>query len=251
MSRSTLLIQNARPDNPWRRLPWTVSATVLVWTVVLWSFGRFLNQSDNRTLESLFIDAQIVESSAPAFSHNSQPKSDIDKQRPKSAPLDRPKAQVMTPEQKTDSTDQPASHTHVTTLPALTSTVGTQTASPSGQTVSDANSNAQNGLRALSQERRTTTAAGMRANMGATAIQRPMPQIPDDLREDAFKSAALALFHISADGRVKVELSKPTNNPRLNRILLASLRNWRFTPAIRAGKPVESTEEILIRIEVR
>ena len=245
------MIQNAGPDNPWRRLPWTVSVTMLVWTVVLWSFGRFMQQSDSRTLEPLFIDAQIVESSAPAFSHNSQPKSDIDKQRPKIAPLDRPKAQVMTQAQQTDSTDQPALHTHVTTLPALNSAVGTQTASPSGQTANASNRDAKNDLRALSQDRRSTTAAGIRANMGATAIERPMPKIPDDLREDAFKSAALALFHISADGIVKVELSKPTNNPRLNRILLASLKNWRFTPAIRAGKPVESTEEILIRIEVR
>lgn len=245
------MLRNAGPDNPWRRLPWTVSATVLVWTVVLWSFGRFLNQSDSRTFESLFIDAQIVESSAHALSHNSQPKSDIDKQRPKIAPLVRPRTQVMTQEQQTESSDQPASHTDVATLPALNATVGKQTASPSGQTANASNSNAKNDLRALSQDKRSTTAAGIRANMGATAIERPMPQIPDDLREDAFKSAALALFRISADGRVKVELSKPTNNPRLNRILLASLKNWRFTPAIRAGKPVESTEEILIRIEVR
>jgi len=29
------------------------------------------------------------------------------------------------------------------------------------------------------------------------------------------------------------------------------LKNWRFFPAVRGGKPVESTEEILIRIDVK
>jgi protein TonB len=78
-----------------------------------------------------------------------------------------------------------------------------------------------------------------------------MPQIPDDLREGAFNSAALARFHIAVDGSVKVELAKPTPNPRLNRVLLDSLRKWRFMPEIKNGKPVESTEEIVVKIEVR
>ena len=78
-----------------------------------------------------------------------------------------------------------------------------------------------------------------------------MPQIPDDMREGAFNSAALARFHIAVDGSVTVELVKPTQNPRLNRILLDSLRKWRFIPAIKNGKPVASTEEIVVKIEVR
>jgi protein TonB len=77
-----------------------------------------------------------------------------------------------------------------------------------------------------------------------------MPQIPDDLREEAFSSAALARFHITVDGSVSVELAKPTPNPRINRILLESLRKWRFMPAIKNGKPVSSTEEIVVKVEV-
>jgi protein TonB len=78
-----------------------------------------------------------------------------------------------------------------------------------------------------------------------------MPQIPDDLREGTFNSAALARFHVAADGSAQVELAKPTSNPRLNRILLDSLKKWRFMPAIKNGKPVASTEEIVIKIEVK
>jgi periplasmic protein TonB len=93
--------------------------------------------------------------------------------------------------------------------------------------------------------------ADIRANMGARSIVRPMPQIPDDLREAAFNAVALAQFHIAVDGQAKAELVKPTQNPRLNRLLLDSLKNWRFAPAVRDGRPVESTEEIIIRIVVK
>jgi protein TonB len=48
-----------------------------------------------------------------------------------------------------------------------------------------------------------------------------------------------------------VELVKPTPNPRLNGILLDSLKKWRFIPAIKNGKPVASTEEIVVKIEVK
>jgi protein TonB len=78
-----------------------------------------------------------------------------------------------------------------------------------------------------------------------------MPQIPDDLRGEAFNVTALARFHIAVDGSAKVELAKPTPNPHLNAILLDSLKKWRFIPAIKNGKPAASTEEILVRIEVK
>jgi protein TonB len=78
-----------------------------------------------------------------------------------------------------------------------------------------------------------------------------MPQIPDDLREGAFNFSPLARFHIAVDGSATVELVKPTPNPRLNRILLDSLRKWRFIPAIKNGRPVASTQEIIVKMEVK
>jgi protein TonB len=91
----------------------------------------------------------------------------------------------------------------------------------------------------------------MYASSGARAIVRPMPQIPDDLREEAFSLTALARFHVAIDGSAKVELARPTPNPRLNHILLESLMKWRFMPAIKDGKPVATTEEIVIKVEVK
>ena len=88
-------------------------------------------------------------------------------------------------------------------------------------------------------------------NRGAQAIVQPQPVIPDELRQDAMNEAATARFHIAVDGSVTVELIKPTQNPRLNRLLLDTLKNWKFFPAMKEGKPVASVENIVIRVQVK
>jgi protein TonB len=53
------------------------------------------------------------------------------------------------------------------------------------------------------------------------------------------------------DGSVTVELVKPTQNPRLNRLLLETLKAWKFISAIIDGKPVPSVEVIVVRVQVK
>lgn len=88
-------------------------------------------------------------------------------------------------------------------------------------------------------------------NMGARAIYQPLPDIPAALRRHALELVAVARFHVAANGAAEVELIAPTSDPELNRALLASLRNWRFFPAMDQGRPVASTIEIRIPISVQ
>jgi periplasmic protein TonB len=87
-------------------------------------------------------------------------------------------------------------------------------------------------------------------NRGAQAIVHPYPVIPDELREAAMQESATARFHIHADGSVEVELIKPTQNLRLNRLLLETLRKWKFFPALKEGAPVDSMQDLTIKTEV-
>lgn len=87
-------------------------------------------------------------------------------------------------------------------------------------------------------------------NHGAQALVRPLPAIPDELREEAMNEAATARFTIAVDGSATVELVKPTQNPRLNRLLLDTLKKWKFMPAIKQGQPVPSVEVMIIRLHV-
>ena len=82
-------------------------------------------------------------------------------------------------------------------------------------------------------------------NKIAAPIYRPLPQIPDQLRYEAFNSYAVARFYINADGSANVELIKPCQNPLLNRLLLQSLNKWRFRPSNMA-----STQDIKVNFAV-
>jgi periplasmic protein TonB len=88
------------------------------------------------------------------------------------------------------------------------------------------------------------------ADSGARAIAQPLPNLPDDLREEAYQATALARFTIHPDGTADVDLVKPTPNPRLNQLLLEALHHWRFFPAMQSGHPVESHQDIRVHFNV-
>ena len=85
----------------------------------------------------------------------------------------------------------------------------------------------------------------------ARLLSQPLPELPDDLREVAYQTVAIARFVVHVDGTCDVELIKPTQNPRLNQILLEALRNWRFFPALDNGHPVESHREVRVHFNVQ
>ena len=92
--------------------------------------------------------------------------------------------------------------------------------------------------------------SGTPGDGAAHAILQPLPVLPDDLREDAYQTVAMARFSIRVDGSADVELVKPTQNPRLNQLLLEALRKWRFFPAMKDGRPVVSSQEIRVHFNV-
>jgi len=208
-------------DSPWRRLPWTLPTAILIWAVALWGLAYFMGKPTHRLAEPAPIDAQLIEQSEKTASvavHQPKPV-------PPVIPLQAPVVSKVSP---TNEQQTPVQKTEVTTNTA-------------GGVISAV----------AATEGKGSSRGNMYTSSGARAIIKPMPQIPDELREDAFNSVALAVFHIAIDGSVTVELAKPTPNPRLNRILLDSLKKWRFIPSIKNGKPVASTEEIVIKVEIK
>lgn len=87
-------------------------------------------------------------------------------------------------------------------------------------------------------------------NQQARVLSQPLPEVPDDLRDQAFQAIAVARFAVHADGTFDVQLVKPTHNTRLNQILLATLGRWRFFPAIENGRPVESHQDVRVHFNV-
>ncbi|HZC47176.1 MAG TPA: TonB family protein [Candidatus Acidoferrum sp.] len=87
--------------------------------------------------------------------------------------------------------------------------------------------------------------------VGAHAIYAPTPVIPDDLREDVMQTEAVAHFKVSFDGVIEVTLEKPTTSPRLNQVLLDTLKQWKFFPAVKNGVAIESAFDVRIPISVQ
>ena len=86
--------------------------------------------------------------------------------------------------------------------------------------------------------------------MGARALYQPVPNIPEELRHRELSVVAMARFHVAADGSATVTLLQATVDPRLNAALVSALQKWRFFPAMDNGKPIASTIDIRVPIEV-
>jgi protein TonB len=205
-------------DSPWRRLPWTLPAALALLGTALWAVAYFTGKPVERLPEPPSIEAQVIEIPAPAISKPPEQKS-----TPPSTP--------QAPPQHAQPSIAPHASQEEKSAPAPT--LAQPTASPLSKATSDA------------------PATNLASSSGAQAIVRPMPQIPDELRQDALSTSAIARFHVATDGTATVELVKPTPNPRLNRLLLDTLKNWRFFPAMKDGKPVDSTQEISIKVNVQ
>jgi periplasmic protein TonB len=84
----------------------------------------------------------------------------------------------------------------------------------------------------------------------ARVVTQPLPELPDDLREEGYQFVAVARFVIHADATFDVQLIKPTPNPRLNQLLIITLHKWQFTPATESGHPVESHQDVRVHFNV-
>lgn len=84
----------------------------------------------------------------------------------------------------------------------------------------------------------------------AHAVFQPLPELPDEARDEAFTAVALARFVVHPDGQCDVSLIEPTRNPTLNRLLLASLRQWRFAAATDHGHAIETTVDLRVHFNV-
>jgi protein TonB len=224
-----------RPQ-PWRRFVVTGPLAVIAMIAMLLG-SRFLKPSLPHPPEHNAIEAQLVEVVPPKPAGLQG--------GPAAAPV-KPKT-VEKPHPKTVAAHHPKIEAPSLISPSETSAVGTGPSVPttSGTAGKEASVGVPGG-----------TGAGSGAGLGndasgARAIYAPTPTIPDDLREDVFQAVAIAHFKVSPDGTVDVTLSQPTPNPRLNQILLNTLREWKFFPAMKDGIAINSEFDVRIPISVQ
>jgi protein TonB len=197
------------------------------------------------------IDAQLIEVPAPVAAETIEPGPPAAVEQPEPPPPVVPRQVPEKPKVTPRPRPKPAPQKSKVLTSAAPDSPGNALTAPMENAPAAENTSSNSSSQTGSYDPHGSSQSGLHGNSGARAIVQPMPKIPDDLRAEAFKSSALARFHIAVDGSAEVELAKPTPIPRLNRILLDSLKKWRFMPAIQSGRPVASVEEILVKIEVK
>jgi periplasmic protein TonB len=86
---------------------------------------------------------------------------------------------------------------------------------------------------------------------GPRAIYAPVPSIPEDLRDQVMHAKAVARFKVSREGKVTVALLQHTDFSELDEIILDTLREWRFSPAMDNGVAVDSEADVRLLITVK
>ena len=236
-------IAHAALDRPWRRLTWSLPAALLLTGLAMAGFLRLL--TGGPPLPSARpVMMQIVElPPAPA--------------PPEALPPTVPEAPPSPPE-----TSPPP----VTPLPETAPPVKPPPLPPARKPEPPRRPVRREPVRQHLPERQSAPAAAaptqppvpapatkspMGVTMGARALYKPMPEIPEALRHRRLSVVALARFHVAADGSATVTLLQATPDPDLNAGLMAALQKWRFFPAMDNGRPVASTIDIRVPIEVR
>jgi periplasmic protein TonB len=231
-------------DAPKARVAVACVVATMAWAGVLACFVRLFAPDDRPRPVPEAIDMQLVEiepgTPAAQIAPGAQPEAmqqAVSEQRSRAAqPLIRHEAATLTQRQSVQPPSAPPSRIEPSAEPAREAssagggTARHEPAPPSAAEVSPASSSI--------------------GAAQARLLSQPLPLLPDDLREDAYRAEALARFAIHADGTAEVQLVKPTSNPRLNQILLEALRKWRFFPAMENGHPVDSQRDVRVHFNV-
>jgi len=230
-------MNSATRKRPVMRTWWTFVAGLLLWALILLLFGRLLDAASDDTPPPAPIDAQLVElpaSRAPTPASHAAPRQEqkpVQRAAPSKPLPTRPPVHPLPAKPQPPAISRPAAARPATTAkPEAKPTPAPQPAAPTSPAASQAASGS--------------------AAMGARAIYRPLPHIPDELRNEAIRTEALARFHIRPDGSVDVELLQATSDPRINQLILNTLRTWKFFPALQDGKPVSSVQDVRVKIDV-
>jgi periplasmic protein TonB len=235
-------------DDPWRRLPWLAPLALAAWMLLLVAFSLLLQQTAPPPAELKPVEARIVEVPVGGLAGGGGAGA-VPIAKPRPAPIVRPKPVAKVHPKKIEAPPVVPASPEGTLKGKETESAGPPSAGTGAATSGEATGG---GAGSGTGEGGGGSGGGLGSDsVGARAIYAPVPNIPDDLREQIFQAEAVAQFTVSYDGTVKVTLIKPTPNPRLNQILLDTLQQWKFFPAVKGGVAIDSIFQLKIPISVQ
>ena len=222
---------SADSDNPWRRLPWIVPSTFLIWGALLWGFGLLLEQIAGQPEPPVTLDAQIIELPAPV-KHAAALEQPVRKVMPKSSPPQLPSAAQQPTAQIPGSTlftPRPAVSLPEANSPPGNLTVPTPKPSlqGTGETVTP-------------------------PQFGAAYLNNPKPGYPAFARRMGMEGMVMLKVLVSRQGTaLKVEVAHSSGYEILDRAAAGAVTNWSFVPARRGDSPMEEWVQVPVAFRLQ
>jgi protein TonB len=229
--------------SPWlddnHRLAWIAPLAIALWLGLLTIFGHLLGQTAPPRPQINAVEARLIELPPPAGLQSATPAAH--------APVaPKPTVRHVVPHVI------PHHVAHRPIVPPVpASAEGTAKKAPASAPMTSVPAGTSSTGAAADQDASSNLAGLGNDSSGARAIYAPTPEIPDELREEPLDTVAVAHFVVSTDGHAQVNLTQPTANPRLNDLLLATLKQWRFAPATRKGIAIPSEFDIRIPVTIQ
>ena len=234
--------QPAYSDNPWRRLPWILPSSFLIWGALLWGFGLVLEQMARQPKPPVVIDAQIIELPAPIKPVIAL-KQPVRKVMPKSSPpqlqapvqqpaVQSPKREVVTPRPAVSLPETKSPPVNLTSpygviMPGVKNSNPKPQVQSSGETVTP-------------------------PQFGAAYLNNPKPEYPTFARRMRMEGMVMLKVLVSRQGTaLKVEVAHSSGYEILDKAAAEAVRNWRFVPAKHGDSPVDEWVQVPVAFHLQ
>lgn len=225
------MLQDSGADNPWRRLPWVILLSLMIWGTLLCGFGILLENMPEQPEQMVPIDAQIIELQS----------SDKHAVIPKLA-MSKPVRQFESPPPRhAESADNPV----------------TQTPAPSAAAVSLPSTNLQSNTTAVpssnlpaAEPRPTSTSRGSNSpiappQFGVAYLNNPKPIYPSFAKRTGMQGTVILKVLVSREGMtLKVTIVQSSGHDILDKSAVDAVKQWRFVPARAGDTPVEEWVQV-------
>ncbi len=240
-------------DSPWRRLPWTLPAALLIWAAALWGSAYFMREPAYRPPAPAPIDAQLCELPASVATATLEPGPPAPVEQPKPPPPVVPPRVPVKPQVRPRTIQKPVPQ-KAKVITRAVDAPGNAFTAPIEDAPAAVNTSSNSGARAGSGNNGSgggSSEMGFGSSDGPRFLSKTMPAYPPVAKRLQKEGNVLLRVTIDERGRpVDVEIVKGAGFG-FDEEAVKAVRCSTFVPAKREGKPLACKVLLPIRFVLK
>jgi len=229
MNRNHSLLQFEAIDNPWRRFPFVLIVSLILWGLMMWGVGLLLGHNAEQSLPLNPIDAQLVEIPAP-IKHAAIPKPSIPK--PIRQPATESPKQIRSEAQAIAPVPSP-------TAPAVSL--------PESGVQADNNNKVSVDTSRPVKGPSVSSVSITPPQFGAAYLSNPKPIYPAFARRMGMEGMVMLKVLVSREGNpLRIDVAKSSGYDIFDKTAVEAVKKWRFVPARQGDTPIEEWVQVPI-----